>query len=277
MLHYSPNDFRTYTIHPSPMNNYLTCESYQKLLFSCFSQSHCKSWESRKSEEKMAAGAEIPADPGTASSNHSMLSRLVSCRCRDGGCEVENPSSLVSMGEWGGSNNWLCSSSMRQRARGSVLGGSVPSNRASSWWSEASATRLGMWATWTWGGGRDSAVLMGRVVTLAVTGRSLSTERGSCRSRGEISGKGKMMEDQIKIIFQQTPYYGRSWCDFDLTLLCIRRTSYLEVFINCFLKKENILQHAFLNFCEFSSPPLSIKTSNKSSMCWLTAVGILEK
>lgn len=147
----------------------------------------------------MAAGAEMPAGPGVVSSNHSMLSRLVSCRWRDGGGEVENLSSLVSMGEWGGSNNWLCSSSMRRRALGSVFGGSVPSSRASSWWSEASATRLGIWATWTWGGGRDSAVLMGRVVTLAVTGRSLSVERTSW-SRGEISAKGKMREDQNRLI-----------------------------------------------------------------------------
>lgn len=32
----------------------------------------------------------------------------------------------------------------------------------------------GSWATWTRGGGRDRTVLMGRVVTLAVTGRGAS-------------------------------------------------------------------------------------------------------
>lgn len=132
---------------PCPLH-YSTAEALQSV-WSTHSQSHCTSGESRKSEEKMAGGAETPPEPGTVSSNQSMLSRLVSCRWRDGGDETENLISPVSMGERGGSKNWLWSSSISRRVWGSVLAGSAPSRRASSWWSDASATRLGMWATWT--------------------------------------------------------------------------------------------------------------------------------
>ena len=80
---------------------------------------------------------------------------------------------------------------------GSMSVTSVPSKRVSSWLSEVRAAKLvaglsvaaGSWATCTKGGGRDKAVLMGRVVTLAVTGRGLSRLGGSCLMKGEISEK----------------------------------------------------------------------------------------
>lgn len=98
---------------------------------------------------------------------------------------------VVSIGEWGWSSSWFFSSSISRRVRGSAS----PS-RASSWLSEARATRLGGgWlggrARCICGGGRDSTVLMGRVVMLAVTGRSLSRD-GSCLVRGDISVKEQM-------------------------------------------------------------------------------------
>lgn len=57
----------------------------------------------------------------------------------------------------------------------------------------------GSWATWTRGGGRDRAVLTGRVVTLAVTGSGASGPVASCLMKGEISGKKrKEKEDEIQ-------------------------------------------------------------------------------
>lgn len=47
----------------------------------------------------------------------------------------------------------------------------------------------GRCATWTKGGGRDKTVLIGRVVTLAVTGRALLRLGASCLMKGEISEK----------------------------------------------------------------------------------------
>lgn len=86
---------------------------------------------------------------------------------------------------------------MSFRVCGSVRAVSVPSRRVSNWVSEGRAGKLvavlsgatGSWATWTTGGGRDSTVLIGRVVTLAVTARGLSWQRGSCLMKGEISKK----------------------------------------------------------------------------------------
>ena len=109
------------------------------------------------------------------------------------------PSSLVSIGDCGLLSSWLCSSSINLRVRGSAPPASVQSKKASSWLSVARATRLGGGervgpggrATWIWGGGRDSAVLMGRVVTLAVTGSSLSWKGWSCLLKGDISVKEK--------------------------------------------------------------------------------------
>lgn len=104
--------------------------------------------------------------------------------------------SEVSIGEWGRSSSWFLSSSISLR----VVRGSASSSRASNWLSEARATILGGVA-WVWlgvratcicGGGRDSTVLMGRVVMFAVTGRSLSRE-GSCLDKGDISGKAQKM------------------------------------------------------------------------------------
>ncbi len=155
------------------------------------SQCNCKSVESKKSDEKTAVGEGIPAGPGIVRSNHSMLSRPTSCRGRaEGGVSVKVRSE-VSIGEWGPSSSWCLSSSISLRVRGSAS-----SSRASNWLLEARATLLGggawvwlgVWATCICGGGRDSTVLMGRVVMFAVTGRSLSRE-GSCLDKGDISGK----------------------------------------------------------------------------------------
>lgn len=64
------------------------------------SQCNCRSDESRKSEEN-TVGEEIPAVPGMVRSNHSMLSRPVSCRCRaEVGVSVKVRSE-VSIGEFG--------------------------------------------------------------------------------------------------------------------------------------------------------------------------------
>lgn len=156
------------------------------------SQCNCKSVESKKSDEKTAVGEGIPAGPGIVRSNHSMLSRHTSCRGRaEGGVSVKSVRSEVSIGEWGPSSSWFLSSSISLRVRGSAS-----SRRASNWLLEARATILsgGAWvwlgvrATCICGGGRDSTVLMGRVVMFAVTGRSLSRE-GSCLDKGDISGE----------------------------------------------------------------------------------------
>lgn len=75
----------------------------------------------------------------------------------------------------------------------------VPSRKASSWLSVASEERLdrlgsmtgltlGRGATWICGGGLERAVLTGRVVILAVTGRVLLRDTGgSCWMNGVIS------------------------------------------------------------------------------------------
>ena len=50
--------------------------------------------------------------------------------------------------------------------------------------------RVGGGAKWICGGGLERAVLTGRVVILAVTGRVLLRDRGSCWINGVISGRG---------------------------------------------------------------------------------------
>lgn len=154
------------------------------------SQCNCRSVESKKSDEK-TVGEEIPAGPGIVRSNHSMLSMPVSCRWRvDGGVSVKVRSE-VSIGEWDRSSSWFLSSSISLWDCGPAS-----SSRTSNWLSEARVSRLAGGA-WVWlgvratcirGGGRDSTVLMGRVVMFTVTGISLSRE-GSCLARGDISGR----------------------------------------------------------------------------------------
>lgn len=120
-------------------------------------------------------------------SSQSMLSMLVLCKFKADGGVFSLKS--TSMGE--------CSSSISLSVCGSVWEPSAPSRRVFNSVLEVRAAKLveglsgagGNWATWTTGGGRDKAVLMGRVVTLAVTGRGLSWLRGSCLMKGEISEK----------------------------------------------------------------------------------------
>lgn len=136
------------------------------------SQFKCSSLESRKSDEKTPTGTdtskEWPSSAGTdrVRSSQSMLSMLRT--------EVDmlslKSTSMVSPGE--------CNSSISFSFCASVSGSSAPSRRVSS--RESEVTHAGGFATWTKGGGRDKAVLMGRVVTLAVTTRSLSRLGGSC-------------------------------------------------------------------------------------------------
>lgn len=61
----------------------------------------------------------------------------------------------------------------------------------------AKAGAAGSWATWTRGGGRDRAVLTGRVETLAVTGSGASGPVESSLMKGEISGK-QIKKDKIQ-------------------------------------------------------------------------------
>lgn len=73
-----------------------------------------------------------------------------------------------------------------------MAGGKVPSKNASSWFSKL-ADKLLMGskemggAIWTWGGGRDTTVLTGMVVMLAVTGLILEMGDGSSFIGREIS------------------------------------------------------------------------------------------
>lgn len=164
------------------------------------SQCNCRSCVSRKSEP-IPSGSRGPMGLGMVKSSHSMLSMPVSCRLKEEEEDNGTGGSLklnsdVSMGEWGCSSSWLCSSSRSPRVlcSGSASPPSVPSSSTSSWLSEARDARLGRGPTssagggaiCTWAGGRDKAVLTGKVVMLAVTGISLGTE-GSCWLKGVIS------------------------------------------------------------------------------------------
>lgn len=155
------------------------------------SQFICSSWESRKSGEKtptdidMSKGLTPSAGADSVRSNQSMLSMLLLSRFGPEGGVLSMRSS--SIGD--------CNSSVSFSF--CVLASSVLSNRFSSWVLEVNPVKVaeelrvepGSWATWTKGGGRDSTVLIGRVVTLAVTGRGLSRPGGSCLMKGEISEK----------------------------------------------------------------------------------------
>lgn len=146
---------------------------------------------------------------GMVMSNHSMLSRFESERSSDRqGVLVANWASAVSMGECEGSSmlEWLSRSfwrsSIREKgSRSSLLLGSgvislaegkVPSKKASSWFSKLADKLLRGskdmgGAIWTWGGGRDTTVLTGIVVMLAVTGLILEIGEGSSFIGREIS------------------------------------------------------------------------------------------
>ena len=74
----------------------------------------------------------------------------------------------------------------------SLAEGKVPSKKASSWFSKlADKLLIGSkdtgGAIWTWGGGRDTTVLTGIVVMLAVTGLILEIGEGSSFIGREIS------------------------------------------------------------------------------------------
>lgn len=138
-------------------------------------------------------------------SNHSMLSKVESERSRDRqGVPAANWLSEVSMGEceWSRTLGWLSRSvgrpSIREKgSRSSPLlcsgamslgEGKVPSRKASSWFSKLfRGSRATGGAIWTWGGGRDTAVLTGMVVMLAVTGLILEIGEGSSLIGREIS------------------------------------------------------------------------------------------
>jgi hypothetical protein len=148
---------------------------------------------------------------GMVMSSHSMLSRLESERSRvRQGVPAANWVSAVSMGEWEWSSmlEWLSRSFWRSsiKEKGSLSSpllcsggmslaeGRVPSKKASSWFSKLvdkllmGSKEMGG-ATWTWGGGRDTTVLMGIVVMLAVTGLILEIGEGSSFIGREISAK----------------------------------------------------------------------------------------
>lgn len=126
------------------------------------SQFNWSSWESRNSE-KTPTGADMSKEVTPAAdrfrSNQSMFSTPALWRFNAEGSGLSLKSiSMVTTGE-------------AELAR-------VPPSRD---WEDRSAKAglapsdgAGSWATWTSGGGRDRTVLMGRVVTLAVTGRGLS-------------------------------------------------------------------------------------------------------
>lgn len=146
---------------------------------------------------------------GMVMSSHSMLSKCESERSRDRqGVPEANWASEVSMGEceWSSTLEWLSRSFWRSsiREKGSLssllLGsgaislaeGKVPSKKASSWFSKlADKLLIGSkdtgGAIWTWGGGRDTTVLTGIVVMLAVTGLILEIGEGSSFIGREIS------------------------------------------------------------------------------------------
>lgn len=126
------------------------------------SQFNCSSWESRKSE-KTPTGAdmskELTPSADRLRSNQSMFSILALCRFNEEGSGLSLKSiSMVTTGEC----EWASVPPSRDWEDGSAKPGLAPSDGA------------GSWATWTRGGGRDRTVLMGRVVTLAVTGRGVS-------------------------------------------------------------------------------------------------------
>lgn len=137
-------------------------------------------------------------------SSQSILSMLVLFRVKAGGGVFSlKSSSMLTKGE--------CNSSISFSDWASVSASSVPPRSVLSCVSEVRAAKLveglkgaaGSWATCTTGGGRDKTVLIGRVVTLAVTGRGLSRLDGSCLRKGKISGKqGQDMKcENLKIIF----------------------------------------------------------------------------
>lgn len=146
---------------------------------------------------------------GMVMSSHSMLSRFESERSSDRqGVLAANWASAVSMGECEGSSmlEWLSRSfwrsSIREKgSRSSLLLGSgvislaegkVPSKKASSWFSKLLRGSKDMGgAIWTWGGGRDTTVLTGIVVMLAVTGLILEIGEGSSFIGREISVQNK--------------------------------------------------------------------------------------
>ncbi len=194
--------------HPS-IHSFLLLAQRLCLDLSFQSQCSCRSCESRKSVG-IPSGVRAPAEPGgMVRSSHSILSRPGSDRpmlSEEGGEEEsQKDRSDVSMGENGcWSISCACSSSIRPCVRGSDADGvpaSVTSRKASSWLSAASGERLGrLWlmaglkvgggATWICGGGLEKAVLTGRVVMFAVTGRVLVRDtEGSCWINGVISAQ----------------------------------------------------------------------------------------
>lgn len=142
---------------------------------------------------------------GMVMSNHSMLSRFESERSRDRqGVPAANWASEVSMGECECSSKSVWRSSIREkdslsslllcREAISLAEGNVPSRKASSWFSRLAdkllrGSKETGGAIWTWGGGRDTTVLMGIVVMLAVTGLILEIGEGSSFIGREISVK----------------------------------------------------------------------------------------
>lgn len=74
----------------------------------------------------------------------------------------------------------------------SLVEGKVPSKKASRWFSKLVdilfiGSKETGGAIWTWGGGRDTTVLTGIVVMLAVTGLILEIGEGSSFTGKEIS------------------------------------------------------------------------------------------
>lgn len=74
----------------------------------------------------------------------------------------------------------------------SLVEGKVPSKKASSWFSKLVdilfiGSKETGGAIWTWGGGRETTVLTGIVVMLAVTGLILEIGEGSSFTGKEIS------------------------------------------------------------------------------------------
>lgn len=126
------------------------------------SQVNCSSWGSRKSEKTPTGAAmskELTPSADRLRSNQSMLSTPVLCRFNEGDSGLSLKTiSMVTTGE----SEQASVPPSRDCEDRSAKPGPAPSGAT------------GSWATWTRGGGRDRTVLMGRVVTLAVTGRGLS-------------------------------------------------------------------------------------------------------
>lgn len=122
---------------------------------------------------------------------------------------------------------------------------SVPSRKASSWLSVAREERLGRLgsttglsvgggAIWICGGCLERAVLTGRVVMLAVTGRVLGRDiGGSCWMNGVISGRGGGQEIIIKVqtmkAFMKT---GTLKCDTKTQKLILHHLLY-RILVDC--------------------------------------------